>query len=153
LWATQRLLPLTREGEFAAGLSQGREAAVQLYQRIQGDARFITGFAPELDILVWAVRAPSIAAASAYAHEIFERAAHRDLHLALVQLPARLFSCWPESAKQDGAETPEPLVTCLRSVLMKPEHLAWSDQIWSRLSAATDEVVNGANLPKQAGES
>jgi len=32
-------------------------------------------------------------------------------------------------------------VTCLRSVLMKPEHLAWLDEIWSRLSAATQDIV------------
>jgi hypothetical protein len=33
------------------------------------------------------------------------------------------------------------LVTCLRSVLMKPEHEVWLDRIWSRLTAACAEVV------------
>jgi hypothetical protein len=33
------------------------------------------------------------------------------------------------------------VVTCLRSVLMKPEHEAWMDRIWERLAAACAEVV------------
>jgi hypothetical protein len=32
-------------------------------------------------------------------------------------------------------------VTCLRSVLMKPEHEAWLDRIWERLTASCDEVM------------
>jgi hypothetical protein len=34
-------------------------------------------------------------------------------------------------------------VTCLRSVLMKPEHLDWVDGIWERLQAANREVRGG----------
>jgi hypothetical protein len=34
-------------------------------------------------------------------------------------------------------------LTCLRSVLMKPEHEAWMGEIWERLSAACGEVVSG----------
>jgi hypothetical protein len=30
-------------------------------------------------------------------------------------------------------------MTCLRSVLMKPEHFDWLDRIWDLLVAATDE--------------
>jgi hypothetical protein len=33
------------------------------------------------------------------------------------------------------------LVTCLRSVLMKPEHEAWLDRIWERLTAACADVL------------
>jgi hypothetical protein len=36
--------------------------------------------------------------------------------------------------RPDGAKS--GAVTCLRSVLMKPEHEAWLDRIWARLSAA-----------------
>jgi hypothetical protein len=32
-------------------------------------------------------------------------------------------------------------VTCLRSVLMKPEHETWLDRIWERLTASCDEVM------------
>jgi len=49
-----------------------------------------------------------------------------------VQLPP----AWFESAT-DGSE----MVTCLRSVLMKPEHEAWLDRIWERLTASCAEVM------------
>jgi hypothetical protein len=32
-------------------------------------------------------------------------------------------------------------MTCLRSVLMKPEHLEWIPRIWDELSAATTEAL------------
>jgi hypothetical protein len=35
-------------------------------------------------------------------------------------------------------------ITCLRSVLMKPEHLDWVGRIWERLEAATGEVLGAA---------
>lgn len=136
LWATQQLLPLTRDGEFAAGLSRCRQAAIDLHGRIKADTRFLSPFAPELDILVWAVRAPSVSAASQFAEKIFARAAEDHLYIALAHLPARFFSHWPKEA-----ENVEKSVLCLRSVLMKPEHFAWLDDIWSRLSRATDAVL------------
>jgi tyrosine decarboxylase/aspartate 1-decarboxylase len=140
LWATQELLPLMREGEFAASLSCCREAALELQRRICADRRFVSPFPPELDIVVWAVRAPSVAQSSIRAQSLFAKAARRDLHLALVELPLAFFPSWPED---DGDE--QTTVTCLRSVLMKPEHLQWLDDIWNRLSLATDEVL--AELP------
>jgi glutamate/tyrosine decarboxylase-like PLP-dependent enzyme len=136
LWATQRLLPLITEGEFAKGLESSREAAVLLREKINADQRFLSPFAPELDILVWAVRGNCVATSSRRAQAIFAAAARKDLHLALAQLPCRFFpvGSWPDQHQQ-------PSVTCLRSVLMKPEHLEWLGAIWSRLSQVTSEVL------------
>ena len=137
LWATQQLLPLEPGGEFARGLTQGRAAALQLDRRIRNDARFqpLAAGAPELDIVVWKLKAETPERASALAQAVFAACAKRDLHLALVQLPLSWFE--PRGGRPNGDE----MVTCLRSVLMKPEHLAWLDGIWERLSAATDEVL------------
>jgi tyrosine decarboxylase/aspartate 1-decarboxylase len=136
LWATQQLLPLIKEGEFARGLRSSREAAMHMHQRICADRRWLSPFAPELDILVWAVRADSVAASSRLAQQIFAAAAQENLHLALAQLPSKFFppGSWPDQ-DQHG------LITCLRSVLMKPEHLNWLEAIWSRLSQVTDQVL------------
>jgi len=41
LWATQKLLPLTLEGEFANGLACGRKAALYVYERLRQDPRFV----------------------------------------------------------------------------------------------------------------
>jgi hypothetical protein len=136
LWTTQQLLPLVRTGEFANGLASSREAAMLLYQKICADDRFVSPFAPELDILVWAVRAATVPASSRLAQRIFDAAAVRNLHLALAQLPSSFFPAgsWPDQHQQGT-------VTCLRSVLMKPEHLSWLHEIWSRLNEVTGEVL------------
>ena len=136
LWATQQLLPLITDGEFASGLRSSREAAVLLHKKTCADSRFLSPFAPELDILVWAVCGDTVAVSSRLAEQIFTAAAREDLHLALAQLPAKFFpsGSWADQHQQNS-------VTCLRSVLMKPEHLQWVDGIWSRLSQATDKVL------------
>jgi glutamate/tyrosine decarboxylase-like PLP-dependent enzyme len=135
LWATQRLLPLTSGGAFAQGLKNGRKAALELHRRLSLDGRFepLAAGKPELDIVVWKLKAESLERASELAQNIFVACATRDLHLALVQLPQFWF-------QPEGAQTPG-LVTCLRSVLMKPEHAIWLDRIWDRLSAASGEVL------------
>jgi len=130
LWATHRLLPLVRDGEFAKGLGDGRAAALDLHERLRKDGRFVTGAAPELDILVWAPRAARVSDASSLSRRIFDEAARRQLHLALVSLPLHLI---------DAQEMPRDRETiiCLRSVLMKPEHREWTDRIWGILDEAT----------------
>lgn len=130
LWATQQLFPLKRGGEFAKGLESGRAAALDLYERLRKDGRFVTGAPPELDIVVWAPRAKRIIEASALSQRIFSEAAQRQLHLAIVTLPIDLID--GEEMQRDGDS-----IVCLRSVLMKPEHRKWIDRIWSILDAAT----------------
>jgi tyrosine decarboxylase/aspartate 1-decarboxylase len=139
LWATQRLLPLTGDGAFAEGLRRGRRAALELDRRIRGDERFeaLAAGAPELDIVVWALRAADFRKASVEARSVFDACAQRGLHLALVQLPGSWFGVRNHAQNEAGT------LTCLRSVLMKPEHEAWLDEIWERLSAACGEVVSG----------
>jgi glutamate/tyrosine decarboxylase-like PLP-dependent enzyme len=155
LWATQRLLPLMKDGEFARGLAKGRRAAVELDRRLRSDGRFVglgscvlgspdardpghPHSLPDLDIVVWAMRAADSCKASEKARRVFNACAARGLHLALVQLPRS----WFENAGR--AENGEA-ITCLRSVLMKPEHEAWLDEIWERLSAACDEALGTRN--------
>jgi len=135
LWATQRLLPYVRGGVFAHGLESGRDAALELNRRITHDPRFLAPVAPpQLDIVFWAARDPKAIptpeSSSTLAQKIFDQAAYLDLHLALANLPIRFFP--PDTFP--GHTTGN--VTCLRSVLMKPEHLAWIDPIWQRLDQA-----------------
>lgn len=139
LWATQRLLPLASGGEFARGLERCIQAARTLCAKIAADPRFLTGAEPELDILTWTLRAPTVEESSRLAQQVFDRSAERDLHLALVQLPVAFFRqtgekfVWPSAADDSK-------VACLRSVLMKPEHLAWIDEIWKRLDRASSGI-------------
>jgi tyrosine decarboxylase/aspartate 1-decarboxylase len=107
-----------------------------MQQRICTDRRWISPFVPELDILVWAVRADTVITSSRLAQQVFAAAAGDNLHLALASLPSKFFppGSWPDQ-REHG------LVTCLRSVLMKPEHLDWLEEIWNRLSQAMDQVL------------
>ena len=137
LWATQRLLPLTSGGEFAQGLERSIQTARALFAKIECDDRFIPGPKPELDILVWAMKAPTVDESSRLAQQVFERAAGQDLHLALVQLPVAFLRPATRPGPVRWADSPDDAkVTCLRSVLMKPEHLSWVDEIWKRLDRA-----------------
>jgi tyrosine decarboxylase / aspartate 1-decarboxylase len=134
LWATQQFLPMERGGAFAADLERCRSAAVNLFDRLKNEPIWVPAFAPELDIVVWAVRADSIEESSALARRVFDRAAELGLHLALAALPFRFFPAgtWPIPPQVDENTT----VLCLRSVLMKPEHAAWMPRIWGLLGNA-----------------
>jgi len=136
LWATQRLLPLEKGGEFARGLERGRKAALSLFEKLRADARFVTVFAPELDIVVFAPKSASVSEASVLSRRIFEAAARRDLHLAVADLPIQFWEKNLGAIRRDR-ET----ITCLRSVLMKPEHFDWVDRIWNLLSSSADEIL------------
>ena len=137
LWATQKLLPLKPGGEFANGLAAGRRAAVGLDRRLRADGRFEAraAGAPELDIVVWRMKRTT--RSFGLEESIFSACAKRNLHLALVQLPQFWFGC------ADSSSAVEEHVTCLRSVLMKPEHEEWLDRIWNELSTACAEVEEG----------
>ncbi len=138
LWTTMEMLPLVYGGEFAQMLEAGRAGALELHARLVADFgdRFAPIFAPELDIVVWAVRAKSASESSGLAYDIFDAAAEHDLHLAVATFPrAMVESCgaietWDESA-----------VVCLRACVMKPEHREWMDEITLRLRRAADEVA------------
>ena len=134
LWATQKLLPLVHQGEFAGDLAKSRRAALEMYRRIQADNRFRTLFEPELDIVVWAPAADRVSRISERSLHLFHAAAEENLHLATFQFPTRLIG-----DKWDGVEMDQENVTLLRSCLMKPEHEDWLDRIWAILSRAADQ--------------
>ena len=139
LWATMRHLPLERGGSFAHGLAAGRRAALSLHKKLVADDRFVPGFAPELEIVIWSLRAGSVSESSDLARRVFDEAADRQLHLALAELPTAFFDF--EGA---GIQCDQDTVTCLRSVLMKPEHESWVDRIWMILGEATDAAITAS---------
>src|SRR5207247_1751139 len=102
LWATQRLFTLVPGGAFARALGESRAAALTLYEKLRADARFLTAFPPELDILVWAPRARRASDASQLARRLFAEAARRGLHLALAELPVAFFDLAAAGMGQSG---------------------------------------------------
>ncbi len=128
LWATQKLLPMEKGADFATGLSKGRKAALTLYEKVAADQRFKTIFPPELDILVWAPNGNSASQISERSEQIFNAAAQENLHLATFKYPTALLR-----EKWSDVDLDQQYVICLRSCLMKPEHLDWVENIWEIL--------------------
>ncbi len=136
LWATQRLLPMERGGEFAKGLAAGRAAALELHAALSKDSRYLPAMAPELDIVVWTLAASGRKQAGERAQAVFDAAAERHLHLALLKVPDALARAWWPRLAADA-----DLTAALRSCLMKPEHLDWLPQIRNILDSATSGVL------------
>lgn len=124
LWATQQLLPMTHDGEFAQGLSACHSAALDLHQRLASDPHFMTPFEPQLDIVIWTPKGTSVSEVSQASQQFYKQAAARNLHLAVAHLPSHFFSAYDLQQDQDT-------ITCLRSCLMKPEHQAWLSAIYA----------------------
>ncbi len=137
LWATQKLLPMVPGGEFAHGLEASHRAAQALHQHVTDGQQYIAGPKPELDIVVWTLAASGRAAASRRAQAVFDAAAKRQLHLALLRVPDRLATDWWSELAHD-ADT----VIALRSCLMKPEHEEWLARILALLDTATHESLS-----------
>jgi len=104
---------------------------------VAAGSRFVAAFAPELDIVVFAPHASKVSEASELSRKMFDAAAKKNLHLAVAELPASFFA-----ANLGGMDKDRQTITCLRSVLMKPEHLDWVDRIWELLSQATEEALH-----------
>ena len=132
LWATQQLLPMNPGSEFAQALDKSLLAARALYECLDHSDNYRVLMEPQLDIVVYAVNAGDAVTASEKASKVFDEAAKKDLHLALVSIPSTIVShYWPE------LEINRDTVACLRSCLMKPEHLDWINKIGEIL----DEVA------------
>lgn len=136
LWATQQLLPLVKEGEFATQLDSCLLAAHDFYQRLPATRDFLPLVEPELDIVVYGMNAPDTNASSQRARLLFEQAARNELHLALIELPVELLG---ESAP--GMKITSDTITCLRSVFMKPEHRDWLERLLTILEKSAREIA------------
>ena len=124
LWATQKLMPLQRGGEFSQGLDRSLAAARKFHASLTASKNFLPLMPPELDIVVYAVNAADTESASAAARQVFDRAARKGLHLAITSMPTTLVKPWI-----GDIEVNSETISCLRSVLMKPEHDDWCDRI------------------------
>lgn len=135
LWATHQLLPPQPGGEFAKSLDACLDAARDFHRRLDESPSYEPLMPPELDIVVYAVAANDSKSASEKAQAIFDIAAEKELHLALMEVPAQIVEKW---AKEMDVNT--ETITCLRSVLMKPEQLEWTERLVALLEECAAEV-------------
>ena len=95
---------------------------------------------PELDIVVWAVEGKSASEVSRRSQAFFRACARRGVHLALAELPASLLKPGWRGLRWDRQR-----ISCLRSCLMKPEHLGFLPRLWEVLDRAAEEVLSDAH--------
>ncbi|HNP35195.1 MAG TPA: aminotransferase class V-fold PLP-dependent enzyme [Woeseiaceae bacterium] len=131
LWATQKLLPLVQDGEFSKSLDHSLSAARSFHERLVASVAYVPLMKPELDIVVYMPSAADARLASARSRRVFALAAEQGLHLAMIELPTALVQVYVPELVANSAT-----VTCLRSVLMKPEHNSWLEPIMSILEKA-----------------
>jgi len=135
LWATQKLLPMNKGGEFALSLGKSRNAALDLFGRLKSDDRFKVIMEPDLDIVIWAMKAESCSKISELSQKMFDVAAEKNLHLALFSVQTDfLDDSWGDITVDSDS------ITCMRSCLMKPEHEEWMDEIWMLIDKITNEI-------------
>ncbi len=135
LWATLRLLPLVRGGEFAAALERSRQAALALWQALHDDAHWVMLAPPQLDVLAWGVRAGGVAESSRRARAVQQAARERGLHLSLTRLPGEA------AVARAGMAWDGPQWLGLRACVMKPGQLDWVERIHGALRAAVRTVA------------
>ena len=128
LWATQQLFPLEKGGQLSTWLDQGLLAARSFWEHLAASENYQPLMSPELDIVCYAVTADKASNSSVKARRVFELAAQKELHLAMIELPVDLVRTFVPGLEPDVGN-----VTCLRSVLMKPEHKDWLPQIMAIL--------------------
>jgi len=141
LWAMQRFFPLVQDGDFARNLSKSRQAAQILSKRLAEDKKFMPLFEPDLDIVLWTVRNSKASLCSTLNEELRQRAAAQNLYLVVAKVPTHIVA---EIAQQNGIqfESDTDEITCLRSCLMKADHLDWLDKIWQILSQTTTDILS-----------
>jgi glutamate/tyrosine decarboxylase-like PLP-dependent enzyme len=128
LWATLELLPLVPDGPFADALWRSCCAARTFAGLLGAHPAWVILGAPELDILVFSIRAPRASVLSRLNRAIFDRAAADGLHLALLTAPVEKVR-----AALPGLDPDVEVVTLLRACLMKPEHLEWCERLFEQL--------------------
>jgi glutamate/tyrosine decarboxylase-like PLP-dependent enzyme len=124
LWATLRCFPLQPDAGLGPILARTRAAALAWAARLQGSDRFRLVVGPELDIVTFYPRVtPARASVISKATEVLFQALMTDpahpIYLAKLAVDRELLAASDPTIVWD-----QPRVTVLRSVLMKPEHLA-----------------------------
>lgn len=159
LWATQQMFPLLKGGQFAVNIEKCRQAALQMYDKLNSisnsdsSAKFFLPLKPDLDILIYVpmpmsatlkAKMAKASVVSALSRRVFKVAAAKNLHLALATLPSSLLE---ENMMLDWDQDS---VTVLRSCFIKHEHSDWIDSIAEILREATLEASKELELEVSA---
>jgi glutamate/tyrosine decarboxylase-like PLP-dependent enzyme len=137
LWLTLRVLPLTGDG-LGAVLRACRQAALRWSARAAASEALVLHRDPELDIVTYYPLTEPLTASriDAASRDLFARAGDpaNELYLSLLAVEAA------ELARRAGAGADAPTARVLRSVLMKPEHELYVDELFDDVEQIAEAV-------------
>ena len=128
------MFPLEKGGQLAAWLDQGLLAAREFQDWLTKSEYYQPLMQAELDIVCYALVADTASASSERSTTSIPAGCAEELHLAMIELPLDLVRTYLPQLEADTAT-----VTCLRSVLMKPEHKDWLPEITAILEQCASE--------------
>jgi glutamate/tyrosine decarboxylase-like PLP-dependent enzyme len=137
LWLTLQVLPLSVDG-LGAVLRACRRAAARWSARTVESSALALHQDPELDIVTYYPRTEPLTASriDAASRAVFDRAADpgTELYLSLLQVEA------DKLARRAGAIKDAPAARVLRSVLMKPEHEIYVDELFDEVERIAERL-------------
>ena len=139
LWFTLKCIPLRPDAGLGAILTKTRQSALEFSRLIRGSKYYHEFVTPELDIVTYFPKAEPLSASyiSKLTEKIFRDGMHHPtspLFLALLHVDSRQLKELHPLIGIDREAT-----TILRSVLMKPEHLAFVPQMVRELEGIMNE--------------
>ena len=144
LWATQRLSAAgSRWRILSRPHARTGSRPLDLYERLQNDERFLPAFRPELDILVWAMKTDTVQNSSRFGAD---RCLRRQPSTILIWRCSRSPSSSSPTDLERGKRGEK--VTCLRSVLMKPQHPAGRTRFGSAWIRVFRSPIDGRRPPE-----
>lgn len=137
LWATLKCFPLGSDAGLGAILRKTRAAAMRWAKLIEESEQLRLVLPPQLDIVNFyaMTKGLKVSEISAVTHRVFEALMNDDVHpiyLAKFNAKPSLF------AGHQNLIWDQPMATVFRSVLMKPEQLAYVQVLHQRVLAAVN---------------
>ncbi len=136
LWATMKVVPFEQSRGLGLILERCRAAALALAGRLEASGAYTVLETPQLDIVAYVpvTGRPSASAISAASDAVFERGMEggsAGVWVSKYRIPTRRLAALRPELEADAEFT-----TILRSVMMKPSHLTFVDEIADRLIRA-----------------
>ena len=132
LWATMQAVPFEKDHGLGRILQACRDAAVVFAEAVTRTGAYALVEEPTLDIVVYypTGRFTCVSEISRASEDVFHRGMEDGpdgVFVSLYRMPSA------DLADRNGLKADAPMVTVLRSVLMKPSHRAYAERIAERL--------------------
>ncbi len=130
-WTTLKLFPLQENNGFGPIMKQCRFAAMHMFNLLKESSKLKPLKEPELDIIAYfpIPEDKTLSRVSALSKQLFDDGMrNKEFYVSLYKMPAKQFCSLHPDFKAD-----QETVTILRSVLMKPEHSTYVEELMKKM--------------------